>query len=204
MIFGPEVREDFLYALPIEAGANLITIPMGHAMDALCWVLGEVKDISATLVNHRKELQLIDHGKKPVKKVPKTAHDYATFTALLVDGGGVVNVTYAPGGSRTGRDFVWEINGTEGSLILENNQSGHVQMFQPTVKLATGDGELEEVEVEKAPDYSYNVGKAWDAWAGVGLDKGHTATTFEDALLRHKMIDAIYRSAESGTRTHYL
>jgi len=63
---------------------------------------------------------------------------------------------------------------------------------------------LQEVHVEVAPDMSYNPGKAWDAFAGVGLDKGQSVTTFHDALLRHKMIDAIYRSAEQGTRENYL
>lgn len=67
-----------------------------------------------------------------------------------------------------------------------------------------GEQELEEVEVEQATDVAFNVGKAWDAWAGVGIDKGYSVTTFEDALVRHKMIDAIYRSAEKGTKKNYV
>jgi predicted dehydrogenase len=58
--------------------------------------------------------------------------------------------------------------------------------------------------VEKATEMFANTGRAWDAWAGQGLEKGYSVTTFEDALLRHKMIDAIYRSAEKGTRENYL
>tara|TARA_R110002003_G_scaffold130_15_gene12278 strand:- start:33972 stop:34586 length:615 start_codon:yes stop_codon:yes gene_type:complete len=204
MIFGPTVSEGFLYALPLEAGANLVTIPFGHAVDALCYVLGEVKDISATVANHRPELELIDSHGKSKGKVPKTAHDYISIIGRLADGGGVVDVTYAPALSRTGRDFHWAINGTEASLVLEGGKmGGHVQMFQPTVKLAKDDG-LEDIEVEKAADFSSNVGKAWDAWADVGKEQGYSVTTFEDALLRHKMIDAIYRSAEHGTRENYL
>lgn len=200
------MNESFLYALPIEAGANLLTVPFGHAVDALCYVLGEVKDISATLANHRPELELLGDDQKPTgKKVTKTAHDYVSMTGVMVNGGGVVDVTYAPATSRVGRDFYWLINGTEGSLVLEGGSpmSGHVQMSQPTVKLGT-DGEMKDVEVEKAGDFSFNVGKAWEAWAGVGLDQGYSVTTWEDALLRHKMIDAIYRSAERGTKENYL
>lgn len=90
-------------------------------------------------------------------------------------------------------------------------------MYQPTVKFAafnpsavpysaTSDAkqELEIIEVEKAADLASNVGKAWDVWAGVELDKGHSVTTFEDALLRHRMIDAIYRSAETGKKENYV
>lgn len=135
----------------------------------------------------------------------KTAHDYVSITASLVDGGGIVDVTYVGGLSRSNRDFVWEINGTEGTLLLEGpKMGGHVQMFQPSIKLAKNNGELQEVDVEKAPGLSYNVGKAWDAWAGTGLDEGASVTTFEDALLRHKMIEAIYRSGKQGTRENYL
>jgi predicted dehydrogenase len=206
MIFGGTVAQDFQYALPLEAGANLVTIPFGHAVDALCYVLGEIKDISATLANHRPELDLIGSDGKSQGKVKKTAHDYISMIGRLADGGGLVDITYAPGLSRTGRDFYWEINGTDGSLVLEGGKmGGHVQMFQPTVKLAMeGKEGLEDVEVKKAPDLSFNVGKAWDAWAGVALDQGYSVTTWDDALLRHKMIDAIYRSAERGTRENYL
>jgi predicted dehydrogenase len=137
MIFGPTIHEGFLYALPVEAGANLLTIPFGHAVDTLCYVLGEMQDISATLANLRPELDLLDKDGKPVRKVQKTAHDYVSVTGLLVNGGGVVNCTYAGSLSRTNRDFYWEINGTEGSLVLEGGKmGGHVQMYQPTVKLA--------------------------------------------------------------------
>jgi predicted dehydrogenase len=218
LIFGPSVHEGFLYGLPIEAGANLLTIPFGHAVDALCFVLGEITDISATLANLRPELDLLNKDGKPAGKVQKTAHDHVSVTGLLANGGGIVNCTYSGSLSRTNRDFYWEINGTEGSLVLKGpKMGGHVQIYQPTVKLALHNPEtamysaqsddtaaMQEVQVEKATEMFSNTGRAWDAWAGVGLDKGYTVTTFEDALLRHKMIDAIYRSAEKGTRENYL
>lgn len=226
-VFGPTIHEAFLYALPIESGANLVTIPFGHAVDALCYVLGEIDSLSATLANHRPELSLVGADGKEIKKVKKTAHDYASITGTLVSGASV-DVTYVGGKSRTGRDFYWEINGTDGSLVLEGTcNMGHIQMFQPTLKYVgdeTGpkleiidvensgnerDAKLQTIHVEKSGDYdkgdfSFNVGKAWDALAGIGKDKGFSVTTFKDALLRHKMIDAIYRSAEKGTRERYL
>ncbi|KAH9869993.1 hypothetical protein J1614_006914 [Plenodomus biglobosus] len=204
-IFGGTITADLVYLASIENGANLVTIPFGHAVDALCYVLGEVKDLSATLVNLYPELQLVDSAGKSVDSVKKTAHDHISLNGVLAEGGGLVDITYAPGMSRTGSDFHWQIIGTEGSLLLEGPRGGgHVQMIQPTVKLAVNAEELKEIEVEKASDFSFNVGKAWDAWAGVGLNKGYSVTTFEDAVLRHKMLDAIYRSAASGKRENYL
>jgi predicted dehydrogenase len=212
-MLGPVLTEYFLHMLPVEAGANMLTIPFGHAIDALCFVLGEVDSLSATISNHRPEHSYVDEQGKEKRKVTKTSPDYVSFTGTLV-GGANVDVTYAEGMSRTGRDFYWEINGTDGSIILEGGKEplvwGHMQMNQPTLKFVGGEpgAKLGVVKVEEAGDfdkydYSYNVGKAWDAWAGVG-EEVHTVATFEDAVIRHSMIDAIYRSAAKGTRERYL
>ncbi|KAH6872244.1 NAD-binding Rossmann fold oxidoreductase family protein [Alternaria rosae] len=204
MIFGGITMPSYSYMHPIENGANLLTIPFGHAVDALCYVFSsELQSISAVLSNRYPELQLVDENYQPLGETKtKTSHDFVSITAELINGGGNVDVTYAPGLSRSGRDFYWEIIGSEGTLVLEGpKMGGHVQMFQPTIKIALGQEELKEVEVEKAEDFSFNVGRAWDAWAGEG--KG-SVTTWEDAVVRHKMIEAIYRSAEKGTREDYV
>ncbi|KAF2728609.1 NAD(P)-binding protein [Polyplosphaeria fusca] len=206
--FGPVVPENLLYSTPIENGANLLTIPFGHTIDALCFILGEMDSLSATLSNHYPEQTIIGADGKPSGgKANKTAHDYISITGTTI-GGANVDVTFASGASRTGRNFYWEINGTEGSLVMKADM-GIPQMYQPSLEYFDNEGKTEQVEVEKAGDFdkgdfSFNVGKAWEAWAGVGLDQGYSVTTFEDALLRHKMIDAIYRSAEKGTRERYL
>lgn len=229
-IFGPQVTQPYLYLSDIEAGANLLTIPAGHAVDALCYVLGgELVDVQATLANLRPELELVDDAGNKVKTVPKTAHDYVAWTARVARKTGVsagtskgksastnpstsnnasatnpvATVVYQGGTSPTGRNFYWEITGTKASLVLEAD-SGHIQMYQPTLKFlkqGAAVAELEEVLVDKAGDFSYNVGLAWDAFAARGPG---SVTTFEDALVRHRMIDAIYKSNEKGTREAYL
>ncbi|KIW98556.1 uncharacterized protein Z519_00217 [Cladophialophora bantiana CBS 173.52] len=160
----------------IEHGANLITIPAGHAMDALCYVLGEMTDLQAKLATRRPTMDI---------------------------GGVVATVVYQGGISDTGKGFYWEVNGTKGNLVLEG-PNGHIQMFHPTIKFVkagAGAAQLKEIDVEPATDFAYNVGKAWDAVMGEG---DGSVVTFEDALLRHRMIDAMYRSNEKGTRESYL
>jgi predicted dehydrogenase len=194
------VIEKYVYLQAIENGANLLTIAFSHATDALCSVLGEIKDISAILSNHRKEHQPVTVDGRLLEMVPKTSHDYVTMNGRLINGDGVVEITYAPDFSRTGQDFYWEIMGTEGTLVLEGPRAGgHLQMNQPTLKLFMEGEEMALVDVERSTGFSFNVGKAWDAWAN-----GGNVITFEDALIRHKMIDAIYKSAESGTRQSYV
>lgn len=201
-LFGPTLPADYKYMLPIEAGANLLTIPFGHAADALCYVLGEFQDLQATLANHRPRLPVVVDG-KVVEEVDKAAHDHIAVIGRLARGGGVASIVYQGGMSSTDKNFYWEITGTKGSLVFEGPH-GHVQMFQPKLKFVAAEqgAKLEEVDVKMIEnDFSYNVGSAWDSLAGVG---DGSVTTFEDALLRHKMIDAIYRSNEKGTRESYL
>ncbi|OQU98165.1 hypothetical protein CLAIMM_03989 [Cladophialophora immunda] len=194
-IMGRVMPAPLEYELSIEAGANLVTIPAMHAIDALCFVLGDRSDYRQSAKNRRQD-----------------CHDYMSVTGTLARGG-VASVVYQGGHSLTGKDFYWEINGTQGSLILEG-PSGLVEMFHPTIKFVKAEEEAsfksfddgkgpqpEEVKVEVASDFAYNVGQAWDAFAGAGSG---TVTTFEDALVRHKMIDAIYRSSEKGTRETYI
>lgn len=80
--------------------------------------LAKSKDISATLPNLRPELDLVGKDGQPAGRVKKTSHDHISITGQLVESGGIVDVTYDGGVSYTDRDFYWEINGTEGSLVL--------------------------------------------------------------------------------------
>jgi hypothetical protein len=66
-------------------------------INALCYVSGEVKDLSATLTNLRPEVDLVGENSKDKGKVQKTAHDYVSISGYFKDGGGIVDVTYAPG-----------------------------------------------------------------------------------------------------------
>jgi predicted dehydrogenase len=201
LIFGPVTTEDFLYGNTIEHGANLITIPAGHAMDALCYVLGEFASLQATLANNRPVLSVVNPATgAEIRKAEKTSHDYMAVIGSLKRGG-VASIVYQGGSSSTGKNFYWEINGTNGSLVIEG-PSGHVQMFQPTLKFvsAAPGAKLEPVEVAEAKDFSYNVGSAYDAFVGKG---DGSVTTFEDAVVRHRMIEAIYKSDRDGTREFY-
>ncbi|KAF2874242.1 hypothetical protein BDV95DRAFT_627002 [Massariosphaeria phaeospora] len=198
-MIGPAMLAAHRYVLPVDAGANMVTIAFSHCVDALCFVLGEFRDVGAVLANHYPQVTLLDGEMKPVGSAEKTCHDYMSVNGTL-ESGAVADVMFSGGHSHTGRTFYWEIVGEKGTLVLE--AKGSVQMFHPSLKFAPNTGD--PLGPPAPGDFSFNVGKAWDAWAGVGLDKGHSVTTFEDALLRHKMIEAVYRSAEKATRETYL
>ncbi|MCJ1405588.1 transcription regulator gal80 [Xylographa trunciseda] len=190
------------YMLPIENGINLLTIAVGHSMDALCYVLGELKDLQASLGNMRPKMPLTDKDGNVVAVSEKTSHDFVSVTGHLQRGGGVATIAYQSGMCQTGRGFTWEINGTNGTLLLEAD-NGFVQIAHPTIKYvkAEKDAKLENIEIPIANELAVNVSNTWDAWTGNG---DGCVVTLQDALVRHRMIDAIYRSNEQGTRETYI
>lgn len=201
LILAPTVTDYYAYTVRLENGANLVTIPAGHAMDALCYVLGEFSSLQATLANNRTTVPLIDADGKEIQKLQQTSHDYMAVIGSLKRGG-VASVVFQGGTPYAGKGFYWEISGTKGSLVLEG-PNGHIQMFQPTLKFVPNSGDdakFEDVEVPKNDGVGSNVGSAYDAFVGAG---DGNVTAFEDTVIRHRMIDAIYKSDKNGTRESY-
>ena len=110
-----------------------------------------------------------------------------------------------------GAGFLWEINGTDGTLRITADAS-YPEIFPLTVFGAKGRNELAEVSVpttiaqrwptltslEGAP--AYNVARAYAAFAEDISNGTRTVPDFADAVRRHEIIDAIERSAASGER----
>ncbi|KAI3539264.1 oxidoreductase family protein [Colletotrichum abscissum] len=104
------------------------------------------------------------------------------------------------GMSQVDKNFFWEITGTKGTLLIEGLM-GNNQGFPPTIKFVKAEPSavLEVVEVDEVKGFSNNTGKAWEAFAGGSGE----APDFDVALIRHRMLDAIYRSSELGTREEH-
>lgn len=94
----------------------------------------------------------------------------------------------------------WIIIGEKGSLKFES-PSPFIWMTPPTMSRYTpGEGaKWEQVEVASPMAFG-GVGEVYAAFAEGKTDG---LVDFEAAVVRHKMVDAIYRSAEKGTRESY-
>src|SRR3989441_4093936 len=119
-------------------GATLLSIALGHAADALCYCLGEVRDLSATMTMRRKSFTIAGTGESK----PMNADDQVSVTGLL-EGGAALSIHYRGGRSR-GTNLLWEINGTEGDLQLTAD-GGQAQIFELTVR--GGNGAQSSLEV---------------------------------------------------------
>src|SRR3989454_913398 len=131
MGWGPTVEPYNAYLNDKKNGATMLAIALGHAADALCHCLGEVRELSATMTVRRKSFTIAETGESK----PMTAEDQVCVTGLL-EGGAAFSIHYRGGHSR-GTNLLWEINGTEGDLQL-TPAGGQAQIFELTVNRGTG------------------------------------------------------------------
>src|SRR5207244_11956173 len=110
MGLGPTVEPYNAYLNDRKNGATMLSIAVGHAADALCHCLGEVRELSATMTMRRTSFTIAGTGESK----PMTADDQVCVTGLL-EGGAAVSIHYRGGVSR-GTNLPRETTGTEGAL----------------------------------------------------------------------------------------
>jgi predicted dehydrogenase len=202
MGWGPTVEPSNAYLNDKKNGATMLSIALGHAADALCHCLGEVRELSATMTVRRKTYAIAGTGE--IK--PMTADDQVALSGLL-EGGAAFSIHYRGGVSR-GTNLLWEINGTEGDLQLTAT-GGQAQIFELDVH--GGKGAQSSLEILPVPEHyrsspaqvpgpSTNVAQAYARFARDYREGTHLCPTFEDAVTRHRMLNAIETAAATGRR----
>ncbi len=202
MGWGPTVEPYNAYLNDKKNGATMLSIALGHAADALCHCLGEVRELSATMTVRRKSFTIA--GTEESK--PMNADDQVLVSGLL-EGGAALSIHYRGGVSR-GTNLLWEINGTEGDLQL-TAAGGQAQIFEMTIR--GGKGAQSSLEVLPVPEQyrwtppqgpgpSTNVAQAYVRFARDYREGTHFCPTFDDAVTRHRMLNAIETAAATGQR----
>jgi len=181
-------------------GATMLSIAVGHAADALCYCLGEIRELSATMTVRQKTFTIVDTGETKAM----TTDDQIGVTGLL-QGGAAFSIHYRGGQSR-GTNLLWEINGTEGDLQLTAD-GGQLQIFEMTVRGGTSaQSSLELLPIPQQYRWSppqgisTNVAQAYARFARDYRDGTHLCPTFDDAVTRHHMLEAIETAAATGQR----
>jgi predicted dehydrogenase len=200
MGWGPVVEADNIYVNDKANGATMLSIALGHAADALCHCLGEVRELTATMTARRTTFEIADTGERR----PMAADDQVCVTGLL-EGGAAFTIHYRGGVSR-GTNLLWEINGTEGDLQL-TSAGGQAQIF--ALDLRGGRGAQSSLQSLPVPERyrwappqgpSTNVAQAYARFARDYREGTHLCPTFADAVTRHRMLDAIETAAATGRR----
>src|SRR5207248_3226421 len=137
---------------------------------------------------------------------PMTAEDQVCVTGLL-ESGAALSIHYRGGVSR-GTNLLWEINGTEGDLQL-TAAGGQAQIFEMSIRGGKGaESSLKALSVPDAyrwsppqvPGPSTNVAQAYAHFARDYREGTHFCPTFDDAVTRHRMVNAIETAAATGQR----
>jgi predicted dehydrogenase len=200
MGWGPTADPNNVYMDDKKNGATMLAIGLGHAADALCYCLGEIRELSATMALRRKSFTIATTGESK----PMTAEDQVAVTGLL-ESGPAFSIHYR-GGSSRGTNFLWEINGTEGDLQITAD-GGQAQIFDLTVR--GGKGTQSSLEILPVPqEYrlsplrgpALNVAQAYARFARDYHEGTALCPTFDEAVTRHRMINAIETAATTGQR----
>jgi predicted dehydrogenase len=179
-------------------GANVLTITGGHAIDALCAVLGEFAEVSARVSTR------IPEWRTPEGTAVKVdSPDSINVVGRLASGAEVsVNVAAVPsnpGGNRI------EIYGREGTLVLRAEGSFNTGGSQ----IHGGKGKEALTAMPVPSKYTfvpqgtpggqpYNVAQAYARFAAGRSGGQPFDVDFDLAVRRHRLIDAIERSAATG------
>jgi predicted dehydrogenase len=182
-------------------GATTLTIANGHSIDALRFVAGEFRSVSAVVSTQVPQWLEVDTQ----RLLDVTAPDNILVSARLANGAvASVHVASIPW---AGSGYRLEIYGRQGTLVAtadESPQLGHIHL-----QGARGKEPLTLLEVPAhhrfVPDdmpqgQPYNVGQLYTLFAKAirSGDASPSHTTFDTAVELHRLIDALRRSSAEG------
>ncbi|MGH7392295.1 MAG: Gfo/Idh/MocA family protein [Candidatus Rokuibacteriota bacterium] len=177
-------------------GANTLTITGGHALEAMCTVLGEFAEVSARVATRIKTWRNTDTGENVTVDSP----DVINVAGRLVSGAEVsVQIASVPSGGGASR---LDIYGREGAMTL--SASGALSVGPNRLLATRGREAAKELEVpdrfKLAPANTpagspRNVAQAYTRFADTTGDGRGFVPDFDLAVTRHRLIDAIERSS---------
>jgi predicted dehydrogenase len=194
---------DNAYQTDRANGANLMTITGGHNLDVLCHCLGEFRELSAFAVSQRDHIPLRSTGEMVAKNVP----DQLVVSGIVGDG--AVVSCQVRGGMTRGHEFLFEIHGEDGDLVLAATERASTQRQELTVRGARAAEALADLAIppkyrwvpDTVPQGSpYNVAQLYARLAD-GIRNGKPVTPgFDAAVTRHRLLDMIARASETGQK----
>jgi predicted dehydrogenase len=195
---------DRAYQADRTNGANLMTITGGHQIDALCYCLGEFRELAAFVVSQRDRIPLEGTG----EMVPKTSPDQLVVSGIVGDGAAVS--FQIRGGMRRGTEFLFEIHGEQGDLQLAATSRASMQRQELRLKGARADAtaladlpvpdKYRHVPDGVSRDSAYNVAQMYVRLAESIRNGRPVSPGFDAAVTRHRLLDAILRASETGTK----
>jgi len=183
-------------------GAHTLSIATGHAIDVLCFCVADVQEVAALSTTQVPVWETAEPG----KTVEVTAPDTVLVSGVLTNGAvASVHVATVPW---HGTGWRLEVYGREGTLVATSEQM--VQYAQ--IRLQGGRGEDRVLQALPVPERltwvsdevpqgpPFNVAQMYHR-LGAAIREGREAhPDFALAVKRHRLLDAIQRSSDQGSR----
>lgn len=197
MSWGGMIEARNAYVADQRNGATMLAIPIGHTLDAVCSVLGELQQVSSIMGNGRTQTTVIETG----ETIPMTTPDQVALVARTRKGA-VLSAHYR-GGMDAGTGLLWEIHGTGGTLRV-TGPGGHAQLVD--LALEGTDDPRAPLKPLTVPESYYhtelrqgvalNVAEMYHRFARDLREGSRSCPDFDHGVIRHEMLDAI----EAGQR----
>lgn len=181
-------------------GSTMLSIAVGHALEPLAQVLGEFEALSAVMANRRGDGIRLRDGQTLHKDAPDEIAVVGTLET------GIIASLHYSAGIPAGPPMVWEIQGSDGSLLIESASGGYLHTGDLAITLRRGGEQPQRLAIPAA--YLSNVYGLGGVAAGVGRLYAQFAThlaagtsdvpDFRTALSHHRTLDAILQAAATG------
>jgi predicted dehydrogenase len=182
-----------------ELGANTLTIANGHTVDAMGFVAGDFRRLSAVVATQAK--QWLDTGTNTWLDV--TSPDNILTSGRLANGAvASVHIGAIP---FAGSGYRMEIYGRDGTLVAAGEDSP--QLSEVVLHGAKHSNTLEPVSVPQRftlaapstpPGEAMNVGQMYTLFARAIRDGANRQPNFETAVALHRLVDAIKQASDNG------
>lgn len=204
--WGTEFSLSRAYLADRSTGATLMTIPGGHSIDALCFCLGEFKEVSAVVATQRQRIKIVETG----ETIPMTSPDQVLVSGVL-ESGAVASV-HIKGGTANGTTFLFEIHGTEGDLVIapvDPKQKVGVQYADLSLRGAKSGETLANLPIPESYRWvppavpagpPFNVAQLFARMVPGIRDGKPVSPDFDLAVKRHQLLDAIQKASDTGLR----
>ena len=201
MVWGAYIDRPNAYIVDARNRATMTTIPFGHFVDAFTHLLGDFKQVSALQGRHYDQVTLIETG----ELLPKSAPDQLLVQGQL-ESEAFASIHYRGGSSRQ-TNLLWEINGTEGDLLI-SSPMGQMQLAPLTLQGGRAqDTALTELSLPSGyadpaipTGIPWNVGHLYAEIAGRLRSSQGSPPDFRAALANHRLIERIELAAKAGHR----
>jgi predicted dehydrogenase len=188
----------------VTLGANTLTITFAHVFDAMCMVVGELAEVSAIVSTQVPQWFEIDTK----KYVDVTSPDNVVVQGRL-ENGAIVNA-YCGVQPYHGSGHRLEIYGRDGTLAMIGGGEGGEERRRKVMGGHKDDKALQELPVPErftwVPEAvrnggaAYDVGQMWVRFAEAIRTGSNIEPDFDDAVRRHRSLDAIVRASQTGQR----